>query len=216
MGLPQLYSSWNRLRTTLRKSGELAQYCAVVELGSASRPEPHLHVLATGRYIPQARLSLLAESAGFGRIADIRAIKDTGDSRAIGYVSKQLVEQVERYLVKAEATSLAVKTASDGGAKRVQVRPLRLSKGWYPGGFKAAEKTVAQRVAAQMDREAEPMDPGPWYLVVKRLDGELSVVTRPKSAELIGDADTREASASGATSVEEETSATAGEGAGTA
>lgn len=207
MSLKQLYASWNRVRTTLRKSGELDQYCAVVELGSESRPEPHLHVLATGRYIPQERLSLLTESAGFGPIADIRAVRDTGDSRAVGYVSKQLVEQVERYLVKAETTSLASKAASQDGPKRAQVRPLRLSKGWYPGGFKAAEKVVAQRLAEKMDREDEPTDPGPWYLVIRRSDGDLSVVTRPKQVEPVADLDAGGASASGATNAEGETNA---------
>jgi len=80
MGIRQLYTSWNRVRTALRKSGELDQYCAVVELGSESRPEPHLHVLATGRFIRQERLSLLAASAGFGPIVDIRAVRDTGET----------------------------------------------------------------------------------------------------------------------------------------
>ena len=213
MTLKQLYAAWNRLRTTLRKSGELAQYCAVVELGSASRPQPHLHVLATGRYVPQERLSTLARKAGFGRVADIRAVRDTGDRSAVAYVSKQLAEQVVSYLVKAEATSLAARSAAEGSGKRVQVRPLRLSKGWYPGGSKAAEKVVARQAAAMMGGEEEPLDPGPWYLVVKRLDGELSVMTRPKQVEPITDADAHGASASGATRAEVEASAMTGEGA---
>lgn len=36
MNLVELYAAWNRMRTALKKSGELSQYCAVVELGGQS------------------------------------------------------------------------------------------------------------------------------------------------------------------------------------
>lgn len=199
LSLRALYASWNRLRTTLRKSGELAEYAAVVELGSPNRPEPHLHVLATGRYIPQARLSTLAESAGFGRVVDIREVKTNGEHEAVAYVSKRMAKHLVGYLVKAETESLAGRAAAESGSKRVQVRPLRLSKRWYPGGFKAAEKAVAERMAAKLDRDPEPGDPGPWFMVAKRWDGDLSVISRPKRRESAADAEARGACGSEAT-----------------
>jgi len=208
MSMSELYCSWNRIRTALKKSGELAQYCAVVELGGEQRPEPHLHALTTGRFIPQERLSDLAQRAGFGRVADIRAVRGTGDRSAVAYVTKQLASQVVGYLMKSELARLAERAEFDGGiAKRAQVRPLRLSRGWYPGGFKAAEKICAQRAAERMGHDGEPSDPGPWYLVIKRWDGELSVVTRPKLAEQGDEDEDGGASASGATMDEDESPA---------
>ena len=195
MTLPELYASWNRLRATLRASGELREYCAVVELGSESRPAPHLHVLATGTFIPQDRLCELAERAQFGPITDIRAVNEERDSGAAAYVTKQLAGDLVSYLAKSEARRLA-EAPGDGTAKRSQIRPVRISRSWYPGGFKAAEEVVKRELAERMGRENEARDPGPWYMVAKRWDGGLSVIARPGKQ---GDqADEHEASASGA------------------
>jgi hypothetical protein len=61
VAIKQAKADWNRLRTNLRKNGLLERYAWVLELKGAV---VHLHVLATGRYIPHARLSVLAQKAG--------------------------------------------------------------------------------------------------------------------------------------------------------
>lgn len=195
MSLAELYASWNRLRATLRASGELRDYCAVVELGSESRPAPHLHALAVGRFIPQARLSELAGRAGFGSIADIRAVHEERDSGAAAYVTKQLAGDLVGYLAKSEARRLTT-AKGDGPAKRNQIRPVRISRNWYPGGFKAAEEAVKRELAERLGHGEK--DPGPWYMVAKRWDGGLSVIARPKAVEPAETDDEGEASDSGA------------------
>lgn len=124
--------AWNRFRTRLRKSGDLREYAAAVELTQAGRP--HLHIVATGEYIPQARLSEYAAGAGFGPVADIRAIKLTGaddDKRTAGYIAKELAQYVSKS-GKARAAD-----PSEGRA-----RPIRTSRRWYPGGLRKAEQIL--------------------------------------------------------------------------
>lgn len=207
MTLADLYAAWNRLRTTLRKSGELREFCAVVELGAPKRPEPHLHLVATGSFIPQARLSGLAERAGFGPIADIRLVDGAGQERTVHYLSKQLVG----YLAKSKAKRLGDRVASEGRANRKQVRPVRCSRNWYPGGFAAAEQAIADRARAEIG-ETEGKDPGPWLVVVRRTDGGVTVVARPKRAEHDDDGADQGASDSGATRAAAEESAQVGAG----
>lgn len=210
MSMSELYAAWNRLRTTLRKSGELAQYCAVVEVGTKGRQVPHLHALTTGDYIPQKRLSSLAVKAGFGKVADIRAVRSDGDPTAVGYLTKQLAHDLVGYLAKGEAARMAAQVTTGTGAKRHQVRPLRLSRRWYPGGFKAAESTVIKRTAARLGLPDGPTDPGPWFTVVRRWDGDISVVSRPKARQ--GAAATGGARPSGATPTAAETTESRGKG----
>jgi hypothetical protein len=174
----ELYEAWNRLRTTLRKSGELAEYLAVVELQERDGGAPHLHILATGEYIPQRRLSELAASAGFGPIADIRAVRGTGPRSAGMYMVKSLAQ----YATKANAAALAerVKSESSGGGKVRRVRPVRVSRKWYEGGMKQAEKDALKLMGGKAD------DPGPWFMVSKSPDGNIHTVSRPE-LEVVGE-----------------------------
>jgi hypothetical protein len=178
--MPELGASWNRLRSILKKQQLLKEYVTVVEL--QERAEPHLHVIATGEYIPQKKLAAWGEQSGFGRCSDIRAVRGTGPRSITGYVLKQLSNELAGYVTKARVSQLKERAANDGHAKRKQVRPVRVSRGWYPGGLKAAEQAALRDLSELMGREEES-DPGPWFVVLKRADGGVSVVSRPKPIE---------------------------------
>jgi hypothetical protein len=157
----ELYTSFNRLRTKWRRSGHLREYFAVVETTRAGAL--HLHVLATGAFLAQHTLSKDAAAAGFGRIADIRAVKGTED----GTDGAHLVKTLAGYATKANAARLAAR-----GARRL--RPVRTSRGWFPGGMAEAERRVGRAMADEMGL---PQDPGPWVFVFKAVDGSLRVRT---------------------------------------
>jgi hypothetical protein len=172
----ELYEAWNRVRTTLRKSGELSEYLAVVELQERDgNPAPHLHILATGEFVAQRRLSALASGAGFGPIADIRAVRGTGSRSAGGY----LVKSLARYATKANASALAESVKAEESSKAKRVRPVRMSRRWFPGGMRAAEKQVLER----MQTAQKEQDPGPWFLVIKDFEGNIRTISRPKLVE---------------------------------
>lgn len=161
-----LYLAFNKLCLKLRRSGELLQYLAVLETTAGTNGCPpllHLHVLASGSYIRQSRLSELWAWAtdGKARVTDIRAVRGVGDDSAAGY----LVKQLAYYCTKSQVAQLEQPA---GGRSR----PVRCSRGWLPGGFTAAEKAVAQLMAEEQGRDP---DPGPWLFVSRRGDGSLSV-----------------------------------------
>jgi hypothetical protein len=172
LSLKELGNSWNRLALKLRRDGVLREYLSVVEL--TEKGAPHLHILATGEYIKQARLSQLAQEAGFGRVADIRAIRGAGPRSASGYLVKSLAS----YATKSNVAQLADKAKAGQHAKRRQVRPVRMSRNWYIGGMAAAEKAVA---AIARNERGQPSDPGPWWMVLERVDGGISVLKRPEA-----------------------------------
>jgi len=158
----ELYEAFSKLRVKLRRSGHLQEYFAVVETTAAGAL--HLHVILTGRYLPQRRLSELAAWAGFGRVADIRVIKDDG---AV-HVSDYLVKSLAHYATKANVSRLAAK-----GARRL--RPVRTSRAWFPGGMAEAEREVGRRLAEEFGKSS---DLGPWVFVVKDGNGDLHVQQR--------------------------------------
>lgn len=162
MNTRDVYEAWNRLRASLRKLGYLREYAAVLETTEAGAL--HLHALTTGKFIPQKRLSALARQAGFGRITDIRAVRQgegdgKDDRRACSYVSKQLAG----YMTKVKTDALKVKTAE-------RRRPFRCSRGWGLS-LADAELLVAQAWAAR--GETREPDTGPWVLIQRRGDGSL-------------------------------------------
>jgi len=160
MQIADLSSAWNRMRTRLKDEGKLDQYASVVEC--TSRGRPHLHVVFTGEFVPQRKLSGWAETAGFGRVADIRqvdfdAANQEGSKRAASYVAKELAGYVS-------------KAKGDGVGKLVakRRRPLRTSRGWYPGGMKRAEDELLQSVWSETGFEP---DEGDFFFVIGA-DGE--------------------------------------------
>lgn len=83
--LQRLKTAWNRLRLALSRQYGLSKFFWVLEFGH-ERGRPHLHCLLNC-YIPQRKLSELAQNAGFGAITDIREVKNGG---GFGYVFKYL------------------------------------------------------------------------------------------------------------------------------
>ncbi len=158
MTVADLYKSWNRLALALRREGVLREYAAVVETTEGGAL--HLHLLATGEFIPQRRLSALAARSGFGRVADVRAVKnDVEGERAAAYIAKE----VAAYVSKGKAEALASKTAQ-------RRRPLRTSRGWGLS-LAAAEKLLA----AERATEGAERDVGPWLHLQALADGSLRV-----------------------------------------
>jgi hypothetical protein len=165
LSMGDLYEAWNRFRTRLKKSGELEQYAAVVEL--QERGALHLHAITTGSYIKQARLSELAREAGFGKVADIREIKATAaesDKKSIAYSTKEMAG----YLSKQKAAALLVKTNK-------RRRPLRVSKGWGMS-LGEAESIWAEAMAAKTGKVMQnPELLHPWAYIQAYADGTLRV-----------------------------------------
>ena len=162
LDVPKLSACWNRLRTTLTRSGVLDQYCSVVE--TTSKQRPHMHLVATGSYIPQWKLAKLAQGAGFGRVVDIRAVDMDPESQstgAAGYIAKELSAYVSKQK-KGDALGRLV-------AKRR--RPMRTSRGWYPGGMKRAEKELL----ALCSFDDEKRDKGPWWFVIGDAGSTLTI-----------------------------------------
>jgi hypothetical protein len=201
MTMPELGAAWNRLRATLKKNELLGEYVAVAEL--QNRGEPHLHVIASGEYVAQKELAKWGAKAGFGPVTDIRAVRGTGRRSLTGYLLKQLDQELADYVTKASAAKLKERAAKDANSKRKQVRPVRLSRKWYPGGFKAAEQAVLARQAILRGELEGPKDEGPWFVVLKAFDGNIAVLSRPKLLEQDEPTQAREARPSAAPSAEE-------------
>lgn len=117
--LRTLKESWNRLRLTLSREYGLKTFFWVLEFGH-ERGRPHLHVLLDV-YVPQRRLSILAQRAGFGSIVDIREVKEGG---GFGYVYKYLEKDCGS---KAGALALRIAHGRRFGCSR-NIPPLKGSK----------------------------------------------------------------------------------------
>jgi len=161
--IPELSAAWNRLRTRLIREGKLREYAAVVE--PQRRRAPHLHVLATGEYIAQRTLSQWAEKAGFGRVTDIRAVRD---ERSVATYGTKMAHYVGKQSTRG-FTGLGVVR---------RIRPVRCSRSWYPGGFTAAERHLQAMMRERLDLEPVP---GPWVMAVRGGDGELRLLN-PEAA----------------------------------
>lgn len=152
MNLADIYAGWNRVRSALKRRDLLAEYAAVVEV--QERGAPHLHILATGDYIPQAHLSAIAQgrpgSRGrFGPVVDIREVRSTGPRSLVGnYLVKQVGSEMAAYVTKAKAEERSRLTAVGG---RSHTRPIRSSRLWYPGGLAAAAETVKAGWSVEAD-----------------------------------------------------------------
>jgi hypothetical protein len=76
----------------------------------------------------------------FGPVADIRSVRGTGSrSLAGGYLLKQVGGEMAEYVAKAKAGERAELRAVGSGS---YTRPVRSSRGWYPGGLAAAAEVV--------------------------------------------------------------------------
>lgn len=167
MTVADFYKSWNRLRGRLarnRKGGAyMNEYAAVVEV--QERGALHLHVLMTGRYVPQRVVAEMAREAGFGRCTDIREVRPVARDGARGsaaYVTKQLTG----YLTKQSATALSAKT-------NLRRRPLRTSRGW--GGGMNMQRALRLLSQGWMEEAGKEPDEGPFAFVQLLPGGDLLV-----------------------------------------
>lgn len=155
--MPALYKAWNRLAARLRRAEDMREYAAVVEAQASGRL--HLHVLMTGGFIAQRRLSVMAAECGFGRIADIRAMDggEKGADASARYMAK--------YLAKQEAAS--ERGAAVGAAAARRIRPVRCSRSW---GLtqRDAEREVVGRWMAARGASPKPSLPDPQWVLVLR------------------------------------------------
>jgi hypothetical protein len=138
----------------------MTEYALVVEL--QERGALHPHVFAT---VPAAvagdlvdrrsrasyrrrmhELRPLAESLGWGQMVDAVTVQLGDADRMAAYGAKRLAGY---------ATKEARAKFRELGAERV--RPVRLSRGWVPGGLKRAREAVLGQTAMDASR-----DPGPW------------------------------------------------------
>lgn len=146
-----LSKCWNRLRTELKQKNLLNEYAAAFEVTKKGRP--HLHVLFSGSFIHQMKLSRWAERVGFGRVTDIRAVGFDlagDDLRSASYIAKEMAGYVSKS-----------KGATAGKLVAQRRRPLRTSRGWYPGGMKRAEAELLAEV-----RDEDKTDKGPFWFVL--------------------------------------------------
>lgn len=181
MKVADLSAAWNRLRTNLKDLDKLEEYAAVVE--ATSRGRPHLHVVFTGDYVPQRQLSKLAEKAGFGRVADIRLVdfdpNQQEEMKAASYIAKEL----SGYMSKS-------KSAAAGQLVAKRRRPVRASRGWYPGGMARAKRELLQTVWARTGFEP---DEGDFFFVCALENGNLRIQGRTPNGEVFSMVDRADA-----------------------
>jgi hypothetical protein len=135
-----------RERSKARRS-YLNEYALVLEVGPRGG-RLHAHVVLTGRYIHQPKLAQWARRCGFGSVVDIRAVDVASAPEVSAYSTK-----LAGYSAKAGAEVAEMKNR--GGRQR---RPLRTSRGWYPGGLRQVEFDLGIRSDGRRDD-------GPWVLI---------------------------------------------------
>ncbi len=177
MTVPELYAAWGRFRQRMRRRELLDDYALAVEVGSRL----HLHACVTGRFIDQAReLVPHAEAAGFGRIADIRAVPPLAVADTLaGYITRSEKSsdalQLARYLTKSTAQELR-----DRGATRV--RPLRVSREWEGGGLTEGWARVKREWYGETEGRWEVVHASKFRPELERLS-RMRLLAAPRSLE---------------------------------
>jgi len=177
LDVPALSAAWNRLRTDFVRRGVLNQYCAVIETTEKGRP--HLHAIASGSYIKQWKLSAAAERHGFGPVADIREVDmdpnaDPDDPTSAAYITKELAGYVSK---QKQEDAL-------GKLTRKRRRPMRTSRGWYPGGMARAKEELAA-LWLEDEEGDDKRDRGPWWFVIGDPSGTLTIRGRDEDGVAI-------------------------------
>lgn len=134
----------------------LREYAMVLEVGPKGQGRLHAHVIFTGSYIRQARLSMWAQQCGFGPVVHIREVPGGNAKAAAAYASKLASYGAKQGQEVAKLKRLA----------RVRVRPVRKSHAWYPGGLRKVEEELGIRKAGGSK------DPGPWVLITHDGNGQ--------------------------------------------
>lgn len=122
---PDLQTVYERLKTlskALRRAGYGWEYLTVPEIHRNGFW--HLHILQRGDFIPQRVLSSRADSAGMGRVVDIRRVRGAGEVPK--YLCKYLTKQ-----------TLSAEIGRFKSSKR-----YRTSRGFWPGGLDAVRSAA--------------------------------------------------------------------------
>ena len=176
---PAFQSGLKRTLLVLRQKGYLTDYGGAIERTVAG--SPHAHLLTTGDYIPQRELSRIAFggprcSTRLGEVVDIRVVRDTGPRSVVSdyLLKQQTAGELARYVSKAATEQARAARALEGVTRQ---RPIRLSRGWYPGGLGEAVRVVRQR----WSDNAEPVTATDWAIVRKDPEsGHITVLNAPK------------------------------------
>jgi hypothetical protein len=129
-------NEWERWwRACRARTSYLNEYAMVLEVGRRGDKRLHVHVLCTGAFIPQRKLSRMARLCGFGRVTDIQEVEQTTEGHIAAYAAK-----MAGYVSKTgqEAQRLAERA-------RVRLRPIRVSRGWCDGGLRGVEEALGIR-----------------------------------------------------------------------
>ena len=174
LDLPALGASWNRLRTALKDAGLLAEYVAVVETTKAGRL--HLHVVATGKYIPVRALRQAASAAGFGKVTDVRALG--GKSTPTNSLKREeLVSRAAHYVAKYLSDESKRRDALEAHV-RERLRPVRFSRGWGASLGSAKADLIAQWRDERGEQPPERHPDDEWLSITRTARGGLRVFRR--------------------------------------
>ena len=160
-----LQTAWNRFKAAInRKQRRIGEYVAVTEMTQKGRP--HVHCLFEGDFIAQAELVRRAEAAGFGRVVDIREVRNDGaPDCSARYVSKELAGYVSK---------------GAGWAKQQKRRPVRVSRDWYPGGQEQAKADLL----AEFETDEEK-DEGAFWHIYGLPEETLTITGRDENGETV-------------------------------
>lgn len=165
LDLPGLRARWKATKKRLGRAWGLTEYALVVEFQGRGALHPHVFGVVAPAVAADLRdrkarssyrrrmheLRPLAESLGWGQMVDA-ITPDLGEARAMGqYGAKAL---------SGYATKEAARKFKEAGAERV--RPIRLSRDWYPGGLTAATEEVRSWIKPELAEGSGVADPGPW------------------------------------------------------
>lgn len=168
--LREFSKALNGLITGLKKNHGVREWCGVVEFNKATGA-PHLHMLFTGDYIAQAKLSRAAVGRT-GRLGEVAWIEEATPEKVLeGYMSKE-VGQLASYLAKAQVDRRVV---------ALKFHPLRKSRGWYPGGQGEAEAVVRKRWI----KDKPTVKADDWQVVRVDDHGRVRPIRRPKPTEAV-------------------------------
>jgi hypothetical protein len=91
-------------------------------------------------------------------------------------LKQQTAESVAAYVSKAATEKARATRAVEGVTYH---RPIRLSRGFYPGGMGAA----TQAVKARWSDGAEPVTATDWQILRRDESGRVSILSRPKASK---------------------------------
>lgn len=166
LDLPGLRERWNATVKRLRRMWGAGQYALAVEFQARGALHPHVCVEVPEQVAGDLRdrtsrssyrrrmheLRPMAESLGWGQMVDAVAIAEWRDG-----------QRVARYAAKSVAgyaTKEAAERFKRAGAKKV--RPVRLSRGWVPGGLAGVRERLLGR-----DAMADTRIEGKWERILR-------------------------------------------------